>query len=87
MDQLIRHDPVTDEVEEVESILPAVGEVENGLLDFLHKQANFKELVFRNLDFLNLHIAGKVDSKIIIVIHVDWAYFEVLGLPQSQNID
>jgi len=80
MDQLLRHDPVTDEVEEVESILPAVGEVENGFLDFLHKQANFKGLVFRNLDFLNLHIAGKVD-------YADWVYFGVLDLPQSQNID
>lgn len=87
MGQLLRHDPETDEVGEVGSILPAVGEVENGLLDFLHKQANFMELVFRNLDFLNLHIAGKVYSKIIIVIHADWVYFGVLDLQQSQNID
>jgi len=54
---------VSDEVEEVGSILLVVEEVENGLLDFLNKQENFKELSFHNLDFLNLHTAEKVDSK------------------------
>lgn len=62
-DQLHHHGPGFDEVEEVESILMVVGEVGNEQLDFLKKQVNFKELVFHNLDFLNLHTAGKVDSK------------------------
>jgi hypothetical protein len=63
MGHLHHHDLAIGEVEEAGLSLSVAVEGESKLPDFLQKQANFKELFFHNLDFLNRHTVGKLDSK------------------------